>query len=207
VHCLFLSDPDYTEHALQVFWGASLMLPPAAILHWSWSQWRGDHEASRLDFASLTDEQFATLLRAAMLHRFGVSLRLPELSPSQLEVLREHVALYSGTLADLVRDGALRRLTGQPLRGTAGERAPAFQLSLDGRHVVGQYVLAGGTAPAAVHPRLNPARQYRVTDLASGAESALGDGGIPLDDKNGTVTSWLLLVEEVSAAPADSEGL
>lgn len=207
VHCLFLSDPDYTEHALQVFWGASLMLPPAAILHWSWSQWRGDHEASRLDFASLTDEQFATLLRAAMLHRFGVSLRLPELSPSQLEVLREHVVLYSGTLADLVRDGALRRLTGQPLRGTAGERAPAFQLSLDGRHVVGQYVLAGGAPPAAVRPHLDPARRYRVTDLASGAESALGDGGIPLDDKNGTVTSWLLLVEEVSAAPAGSEGL
>ena len=24
VHCLFLSDPDFTEHALQVFWGASL---------------------------------------------------------------------------------------------------------------------------------------------------------------------------------------
>lgn len=195
VHCFFLSDPDYTEHALQVLWGASLLLPPVSILHWSWSQWRGDHPASQLDFAALTDEQFATTLRAAMLHRFGVSLRLPELRESHLEVLRAHVALYTGTIADLVREGALHRLTDQPRRGGLGERAPAFQLSSGDRQVIAQFVLPGGAAPVAVRPDLDPAREYRVTDLASGAELALGPDGIPLDDKNGTVTSWLLLVE------------
>ncbi|MGX5679761.1 alpha-galactosidase [Schumannella luteola] len=195
VHCFFLSDPDFTEHALQVLWGASLLLPPVSILHWSWSQWRGDHPASQLDFAALSDEQFATTLRAAMLHRFGVSLRLPELRPSHLEVLRAHVALYTDTIADLVRDGELRRLSGQPQRGGFGERAPALQLSSGDRHVVAQYVLPGGSTPAVVRPELDPARDYRVTDLATGTELALGPDGIPLDDKNGTVTSWLLLVE------------
>lgn len=206
VHCLFLSDPDYTEHALEVFWGASLLLPPVSILHWSWSQWRGDHPASQLDFAALSDEQFATLLRAAMLHRFGVSLRLPELSASHLAVLRAHVAAYTGTVADLVRHGELRRLTGQPLRGGLGERAPAFQLSSGDRHVVLQVVLDGGATPAAVHAEL-PAGSWRVTDLItgdlrfSGASSRFSGGSelsiltIPLDARESAETSWLLLIE------------
>lgn len=220
VHCLFLSDPDYTEHALEVFWGASLMLPPASILHWSWSQWRGDHPASQLDFASLSDEQFATLLRSAMLHRFGVSLRLPELSPSQLATLEAHVTAYTTVVADFVRDGHLIRLTDQPLRGGFGERAPAFQLSRGDRHLVLQVVLDGGATPDAVVVDVGPG-SWRATDLltgdvvtsgpatpfsgvSSGHSGGLawftGDSGahtlsIPLDDRNKTVTSWLLLVE------------
>ena len=33
-HMAFLSDPDWPEHSLQCFWGASLILAPAALLHW-----------------------------------------------------------------------------------------------------------------------------------------------------------------------------
>ncbi len=197
VHTTFLSDPDFTEHALQVFWGASLLLPPAAILHWSWSQWRGDHPAQRLDFGALTEEQFATTLRAAMLHRFGFSLRLPELRPELLAVLQSHVEAYTSTIAPLVRDGKIHRLTDQPQRGGFGERAPAFQLSSGGSHVITQFVLDGGQTPAAVHPVLDPTREYRATDLATGAELPLGERGIPLDDRGGAVTSWLILVEEI----------
>ncbi len=197
VHTTFLSDPDYTEHALQVFWGASLVLPPAAILHWSWSQWRGENPSQELDFATLSEERFATTLRAAMLHRFGVSLRLTELRPELLAVLRSHVAIYTSTIADLVRTGTVHRLTAQPQRGGFGERAPAFQLSGEGRHVVAQFVLEGGQTPAAVHPVLDTARAYRATDLATGAELPLGERGIPLDDRAGVVTSWLILVEEI----------
>lgn len=206
VHCLFLSDPDYTEHALEVFWGASLLLPPASILHWSWSQWRGDHPASQLDFTTLTDEQFATLLRAAMLHRFGVSLRLPELSPTQLATLEAHVTAYTTVVADFVRDGQLVRLTDQPLRGGSGQRAPAFQLSRGDRHLVLQVVLDGGVTPAAVVAEVGPG-SWRATDLLTGAVLASEPGirvsadsdahalSIPLDDRGGAVTSWLLLVE------------
>jgi alpha-galactosidase len=204
VHTLFLSDPDYTEHALEVFWGTSLLLPPASILHWSWSQWRGDHPASQLDFTSLTDEQFATLLRAAMLHRFGVSLRLPELSPTQLATLEAHVTAYTGTIADLVRTGELVRLTGQPLRGGFGERAPAFQLSAGDRHVVLQVVLDGGVTPDSVVAEVGPGA-WTATNLITGealaTEAVWGAGlEIPLDDRGRSRTSWLILVEPAASA-------
>jgi alpha-galactosidase len=208
VHCMFLSDPDYTEHALQVLWGASLVLPPVAILHWPWSQWRGDYEPSKLDFASLSREEFDTIVRAALLHRFGVSMRLVDLSDEQLESLRVHTALFRDVLAPLVRDGVLRRLTGQPQRQGAGERAPAFQLSSGDRHVVAAYRLRGGETPEALRPvGLVPDRDYRVTDLGSGgSRSAAGAdllrAGWSLADEGSEVSSWLLLVEPAPAAAA-----
>ena len=199
VHCFFLSDPDYTEHALQVLWGTSLLLPAVSILHWSWSQWRGDYPKAQLDFSALTDEQFATTLRAAMLHRFGISLRLPELRPSHAEVLRQHVAIYTDTIAGIVREGQLRRLTDQPQRGGVGERAPALQLSSGDRHVFAQYVLPGGATPAFARPLLDVG-QWTVSDLTTGDSLDLTADGIPLDDRGGTVTSWLLLIERTPSA-------
>ena len=43
VHAFFLSDPDHTEHHLECVWGAARLLPPLGVLHWSWSQWRGEY--------------------------------------------------------------------------------------------------------------------------------------------------------------------
>ena len=205
VHCFFLSDPDYTEHHLKVLWGASLMLPPVAILHWSWSQWRGDYPPSQLDFAALTRDEFDTLLRAAMLHRFGVSLRLPELKPEQLESLREHTRIFTETIAPFVRDGSLTRLTGQPLGLGRGERTPVFQLELDDRRVVAAFRLDGGRTPERLRFRgLDPDRSYTVTDLAGGSSAQeltgaeLTRDGVPVDDRDGAVSSWLLLAEPVA---------
>ena len=198
VHCLFLSDPDYTEHHLQVVWGASLMLPPAAMLHWSWSQWRGDYPPAQLDFSDLDRARFDTLLRAAMLHRFGVSLRLPELSAGQLESVRWHVELFTGTLAPFVRDGVLHRLTAQPLRAGGGERSPAFQLSLGDRHMLFAFRLSGSSTPVSLAPKgLDPAGSYRVTDLELGSESILSGSelmsGTSLADAGRS--SWLVLID------------
>jgi alpha-galactosidase len=210
VHTLFLSDPDYTEHALQVFWGAGMMLPPASILHWSWSQWRGDYPPSRLDFGSLTRDEFATTLRAALLHRFGVSLRLPGLRDDLAEVLAEHVGFYTSTVAPLVRDGVVRRLSGQPERGGRGERLPAFQLSsTDARsHVLTAFRLteADPTAVSAgrVTPRaLDADADYRVTDpfgagapaIVAGAE--LMSEGLPAPTSDGRMASWVRVIERV----------
>jgi alpha-galactosidase len=202
VHCLFLSDPDYTEHHLQTLWGASLLLPPVSILHWSWSQWCGDYPPAKLDFTTLGIEEFDTTLRAAMLHRFGVSLRLPELSKEQLESLRTHTAIFTTTITPFVRDGVLRRLTEQPLRGGFGERVPAFQLTLGDRHVIAAFRLAGGETPPALHPRgLRAAGSYRVTDLTTGVASVLsGDEldarGLPIAaSESGRTSSWLFLLE------------
>jgi alpha-galactosidase len=201
VHCLFLSDPDYTEHHLQVLWGASLMLPPVAILHWSWSQWRGDYPPSQLDFAALTRDDFDTTLRAAMLHRFGVSLRLPELSDQQLESLGWHTRLFTEVLAPFVRDGALSRLTEQPLRGGRGERTPVFQLTLESRSVLAAFRLEGGRTPESLRfDRLEKNSRYTVTDLVSGEQRSftgaeLTGSGVPVHDDGGAASSWLLLAE------------
>ena len=68
------------------------------------------------------------MLRSAMLHRFGVSMRLPELRPQLRARLAEHVALYRRSFVSHVRDGVLLPLTDPPIRGGLGERAPALQL-------------------------------------------------------------------------------
>jgi alpha-galactosidase len=201
VHCIFLSDPDYTEHHLQVLWGAGLMLPPASILHWSWSQWRGDYPPARLDFSALSPEEFEATLRAAMLHRFGVSLRLPELRPDQRESLRRHVRVYTEHVAPLVRDGVLHRLTPQPLRRGRGERTPAFQLSADDRHLVAAFGSPGSTGEACIRPRgLIAGRRYRLRDPFTGSESThsgaeLTDGGIPVPARTGLLSSLFVLLE------------
>lgn len=205
VHCAFLSDPDYTEHHLQVLWGASLMVPPVAMLHWSWSQWRGSHEGQGIDIAALTPEAFDTTLRAAMLQRFGVSLRLPELPVALADRLAVHVALFREVLAPLVRDGTLRRLTAQPLRHGRGERLSVWQLSLGDRHVLLAVALPGAK-PDAVRPIALAPGLWRATPLAiSDTQPIEGDGagferdGIPLHGAR-DFTSWLWLLEPVGGA-------
>lgn len=204
VHGFFLSDPDYTEHHLQVLWGVRNLLPPVGILHWSWSQWRGDYPPSELDWANLSVDDFDTTLRAAMLHRFGVSLRLPELRPELLERLRVHVDLFQRELEPFVREGVLQPLTESPERGGFGQRAPSIQLSHpDGRAIVAAFVLEGGARPAALWPRgIEPDTIYSVTDLADGdarriSGAELLDGAlVPFGDD--AVMSWLLLIAPVS---------
>ena len=197
VHTFFLSDPDYTEHHLQVLWGARNLLPPLGILHWSWSQWRGDYPPAQRDWQSLNPHDFDTMLRAAMLHRFGVSLRLPELSTPLRERLRWHVALFRTTIAPLVRDGVLRPLTPSPERGGWGERMPAMQVTApSGEAVVAVFDLDGARPRTHVYPVIaDPDVTILVTDLAAGrtrraAASTLLAEGIALDGDPG-VTSWL----------------
>lgn len=208
VHAFFLSDPDYTEHHLQVVWGASRLLPPLGILHWSWSQWRGDYPPSRLDWSALDDDAFDTMLRAAMVHRFGVSLRLTDLRPSLRRRLAEHVRLYRDHLAPFVRSGVLLPLTPAPARG-GGERVPVAQLiaptddAAGDRHLLAAFVLPGGVRPARLHPRrLEAGGAYRVTDLGSGATRTAGpaelaEGLIPVGGEG--VSSWLVVLDPVVA--------
>ncbi|UTT63356.1 alpha-galactosidase [Microcella humidisoli] len=200
VHGFFLSDPDYTEHHLQVLWGVRHLLPPIGILHWSWSQWRGDYPPSWLDWQTLSADDFDTTLRAAMLHRFGVSLRLPELRPELLERLRVHVDLFQRELEPFVREGVLLPLSESPERGGYGERAPSIQITHpDGRVLVAGFVLDGGARPRQFWPRgLEPETIYTVTDLAdvdprrtTGIELLEG-GLVPLGEYD--LTSWLIVL-------------
>jgi len=194
VHCSFLSDPDYTEHHLQVFWGAAHLLPPAAMLHWSWSQWRGDYAPAKLDFATITIEDFDTTLRAAMLQRFGVSLRLTELRPQLLAHLGDHVRLYLEHIAPILRSGVIIPLTGQPLRDGGGERTPAFRATDGDRHIVAVTVLSGGLPPDIVRTGLDANVRYSARDLVTGQDVVYAHGSLRLVWREGQ-TSCLVALE------------
>lgn len=209
VHCGFLSDPDWTEFQLQLLWGVSKMLPAASIFHFSESQWRTTHPRQQLDPKTLSLDAFDASLRAVMLHRFALSLKLVELSPAQRQRVRDHAEVYRRHVAPLLREhGVIRALTAQPRRDGAGERWPAFQLSAGSRHVVMAIALDGAPQETVVRPLgLAPDSVYRVSLLGPGADApdlatptgtgtALGADGITLRRTSGA-TSWLLLVEEV----------
>lgn len=138
VHCAFLSDPDWTPHHLQVVHGTSRLLPPAAMLHWPMSEWRGKHPQQTLSLRdpALTEDVFDTIVRSAFMHRFGLSWRLPDLPRHLRQRLKAHLAIYAETIVPFVRNGDLRRLTDTPLRRGGGATTPAFQLSLGDRHIV-----------------------------------------------------------------------
>ncbi len=206
VHCFFLSDPDWAEHHLQTVWGASLMLPPSAILHWSSSEWRGVHPQQTFDVTDrgLTVEEFDAAVRGAMVHRFGLSIRLTELPTHLRSRLAEHVRTYQEVVRPFVVDGLLHRLTGMPRRDGRGERQPAFQLELPAgdRHLVAVFRLPGAADPPRhVVPRVRADAEYVVRALGEpgGPEIRTGadllTAGLPVTTASTDAQSWLILLE------------
>jgi alpha-galactosidase len=130
VHLSFLSDPDYAPHALQVFWGASIMLHPSSCLHWSWSQTvpahkkNGDNNPIK---PHMPVYKFDYLIRIALLKNPGFSYKLNEFPPWCLKRLKEHIEFYKRTMMRFVRDGDLYVLTEQPGRNGDGDRWCGFQ--------------------------------------------------------------------------------
>lgn len=179
VHCFFLSDPDYTEHHLQVLWGTAHMLPPLAILHWPWSWWRNGYEPSQLDWSKVEVETFDVMMRAAMFHRIGVSYPLPKMPARLLERLRYHLEVFKQHVAPILATSNLVSLTDSPLRGNLGERNSVWQLTSnveDEVHLVLSMKLEESAAAARFTPtQLDGNREYDIVDLESRkAVSALG---------------------------------
>jgi len=205
MHCAFLSDPDWPTHHLACVHGASQMLPPAAILNFTFSQWmeKGNTPEQTLALASdeMTDDRFDNVVLAAFPHRMGISWRLPDLAPRLKHRLKRLLDVYKGTVREFVRTGVTHRLTDTPLRSGAGEVAPAFQLESGDRHlVVGvrlDYQTGKGIAARPVG--LDAAGTYRVRDLAldATAEALVVSGadlmrsGLPRKD----ASSILYLIE------------
>lgn len=207
LHCSFLSDPDWTEFHLQLLWGVSQQLPAGSIFHFSESQWRGHHPFQHLDPKTIDDATFDASLRAVMLHRFALSLKLVELSHAQRERVRAHAAVYrTHVVPALQHHGVIRPLTAQPLREGRGERWPAFQLSSSAGQVVVALALPGAPDTTTIRPvGLDPATHYTVrpqgpdaddADLvtAGGTGSELMDHGIVLR-RDSAASSWLLTLE------------
>lgn len=181
-HASFLSDPDWPEHSLQVFWGVSTFLAPDRALHWSYSDWIADHPRQRFDphDPALTTARFDYYTRIGMLGAFGVSQRLPELPVRLAERLARHTEQYRTVVRRFVREGELYRLTEQPLRDGRGSRWAAFQYALagGGEHLLFVFRLDGDETQRRIALKaLDAHAMYAVEDLdggpprqASGAE-------------------------------------
>jgi len=167
-HLAFLSDPDYTQHHLQLFWGAASLLHPSAIFHFTWSQNLVFYD-NFVDKDPIKPEmplhKFDYLIRANMLNAFGVSYRLPELEPWARERLGHHIERYKSAVRPFVANAEMRRLTGQTLRTGQGDRWNAFQYTerSRGRALAFVFRLNGG----------EPTRTIRFAGLRTDATYAV----------------------------------
>ncbi|CAI9400861.1 glycoside hydrolase family 36 protein [Aestuariimicrobium sp. T2.26MG-19.2B] len=201
VDAFFLSDPDWTEHHLAVLWGASQLLPARQILHWMQSEWRGEHRFQKVDYSGtlLRATAFDTMVRAALLHRFGVSARLTEMRPDLKVRLAAHVAVWKEWVRPLLENGSLSAITPQPLMDEQGHRTPAFQL-VDGatRLVVGFRLPPSWEWEPVVPQGLQKGR-HRVTPLPRGSgepveltSDELTGTGLPLPPRDHDSALWLV---------------
>jgi alpha-galactosidase len=168
----FLSDPDWPVHDLQIFWGASTMLAPDVLLHWSFCEWRGTNKPPQQTFnprdPNLTQKQFDYYTRISMLGLFGYSQKLPDLPDWVRDRLVTHTQIYKDVVRRFVREADLYRLTGQPKRSGDDEGWSAFQYGLPDRseHLLFVFRLPNSPKEYSVSLQdLEPDRLYQVTGL------------------------------------------
>lgn len=169
-HATFLSDPDWPEHSLQTFWGATTMLAPDATLRFTFSEWMGKKPPQSFDprDPALQPGQFDYYTRIGMLGGLGYSQRLPELPAWMAERVAFHNGLYKRVVRRFVREADLYRLTEQPVRGGKGDRWTAFQYAMpDGsEHLLFAFRLIGGEDGRRLALKaLDPERVYTVETL------------------------------------------
>jgi alpha-galactosidase len=192
-HMAFLSDPDWPEHSLQCFWGASVMLAPDALLHWGYCEWSiTEHRYQHFDprDSQLTPHQIDFYTRISMLRRFGFSQRLPDLPVWVAARYQAHIADYKNHVRRFVQKADLLRLNDQPEREGLGARCVAFQYAMpDGsEHLLAVFRLPGGEPEHRVFPqRIDHERSYTLTWLGENRieqrdGSALFERGLNFDD-------------------------
>ncbi|HMP39401.1 MAG TPA: alpha-galactosidase [Roseiflexaceae bacterium] len=167
-HMAFLSDPDWPEHSLQLFWGASTMLAPEALLHWGYCEWAfAEHRMQKFDprDPALTRHQIDYYTRISMLRRFGFSQKLPDLPAWVAERYREHIAIYKAHVRRIMPEADLIRLSAQPQRFGLGDRWAAFQYRMpgDSEHLLAVFRLPGGEPSRSflLHG-IDPSQQYEL---------------------------------------------
>jgi alpha-galactosidase len=170
-HMAFLSDPDWPEHSLQLFWGAATMLAPDALLHWGFCEWGfADHPQQTFDPQSkdLTVSQLDYYTRIGMLRRFGFSQGLPTLLPWVADRYVQHINDYKNTIRRFVKYGVLHLQTNQPRRDGTLDRYAAFQYVLaDSAESLLAVFRLPGAKPRRVIPvtAIEPELQYELTWL------------------------------------------
>jgi alpha-galactosidase len=179
-HMTYLSDRDYPVHDLQIFWGASQMLAPNVLLHWTFSHWRHTDPPPYQTFnphdPSLTRAKWDYMARISMLGVFGLSQKLPELPEWLYDRMVENIQIYKSHVRRFVKEADLYHLTGQPRRNGEGDRWAAFQYSLpDGsEHLLFTFRLQNSESERIIHLKgLAPERVYRVQGLEGEADSEM----------------------------------
>ncbi|MCJ8006038.1 alpha-galactosidase [Lederbergia wuyishanensis] len=142
-HLNFLSDPDYSMHKFQLFWGSSILLPPSHILHWMWSKTRKNSEGTYpfppLDLELCTEKQLNFHLRLGMVHRFGFSHPLSTYKIEVIKKLKKAIKFYKAVVFPFISNADLFRLTGQALNnGVDGDLWNAYQYVMpkEGKSIV-----------------------------------------------------------------------
>jgi alpha-galactosidase len=192
-HMAFLSDPDWPEHSLQVFWGVTQMLAPDACLHWGYCEWafaRHPSQTFNPRDPSLQLHQVDFYTRISMLRRFGFSQRLPDLPEWVAQRYADHIAFYKAVMRQFVREADMYRLTGQPLGEGRGDRWAGFQYRMpDGSdHLVAVFRLPGaGPARVLRLKHLQPDRIYTLLWIDTGQQTqasgvALMETGLRFDN-------------------------
>ncbi|MBN2046351.1 MAG: alpha-galactosidase [Anaerolineaceae bacterium] len=172
VYMTFLSDPDWAVHDLQIFWGASTMLAPNVLLHWTFSQWRGEDPPPYQTFdprdPALTLKKWDYYTRISMLGLYGLSQKLPDLPDWLAKRVMEQNQIYQKYVRRFVKEADLYRLTQQPLRGGGGDRWAGFQYSLpdQSEHLVFVFRLPGAEPDRVIRlQNLQADRLYAVDGL------------------------------------------
>ena len=208
----FQSDADWPEHALSVFWAASLWFPPELLLHWCDSEWRGEHphQRFRADDPGLEPGAFDFRLAIAMLGAFGLSQRLVDLPAWAADRVAHAARVHRETVAPCVARGELRRLSGQPLRSGGGARWVGFQVDVPAggpaRHLLAGYALPGAAGPNPLAAGgLEPGAHVRVHDLLADTEHlarADAAGRLPFPSDLQPERAWLATLDPVGRADA-----
>ncbi len=170
-HTTFLSDPDWPEHNLQLFWGATTMLAPNVCLHWGYSDWLTEHRCQKFNphDPALTEHQLDYYVRISMLGGIGFSQKLPQLPRWIHDRYLHHAAVYKRFVSKFVAHADLYRLTDQPKRFGAGARWAAFQYSMPdaSEHLLFVFRLDGATSEERIRLKnLQADRQYQLAWLS-----------------------------------------
>lgn len=208
LHCLFLSDPDWTEFHLQLLWGACQMLPAAGIFHFSESQWRTFHRNQNLDLKQISDADLDASIQAVSLHRYALSLPLMDADQVRLDRISAHLRVHAERVVPLLEQhSVIEALTGQPLRDGRGERWPVFQLRGETDQVILALALEGHGETQVIRPRgLDPAAEYRIELLGPGGDQndlpeLVAEGSVLTGERlsrglvlrrSGAAKSWLI---------------
>lgn len=119
-HVQFMSDPDHAPHQLQVFWGASLSLPPLRCLHFASSDTLDYHPFPPQKWNTCREAEIRAFIRIAGMHRFGLSHPIIDWDERTMRIVAEGITEYKEKIFPFLKDANMYRLCSQHDRERPG---------------------------------------------------------------------------------------